>query len=76
MAGFDPHDHRARMKLLERDRDNAMYANRDGVQCPVCDRTFDRVLATEERGRQFAFEDGAEFCVLRADHELFLFTHR
>ncbi len=76
MSGFDPHEHRERLKLLERGRDEAIYANREGVRCPVCDRVFDRVLATEERGRQFTPAEHIEFCVLRDDNELFLFTHR
>jgi hypothetical protein len=76
MADFDPHEHRGRVKLLERDRDRAVYANREGVRCPVCDRVFDRVLATEERSRQFTPGDHIEFCFLRDGTELFLFTHR
>jgi hypothetical protein len=76
MTEFDPHDHRARMKLLERDRDRAVYENRDGVRCPVCDRVFDRVLATEERSRQFTPGSHIEFCVLRGDDDLFVFTHQ
>jgi hypothetical protein len=76
MSGFDPHEHRERLKLLKRHRDRAVYANREGVRCPVCGRVFDRVLSTEERSRQFTPEEHIEFCVLRDGHELFLFTHR
>lgn len=76
MPSFDPHDHRERLKLLERDRDRSVYENRDGVRCPVCERVFAQVLATEEGSRQFTPERRIEFCFLREDHELFLFTHR
>lgn len=76
MPSFDPHDRREKLKLLERGREKAVYENREGVRCPVCDRVFDRVLATEERSRQFTPEERIEFCVLRDGHELFLFTHR
>jgi hypothetical protein len=75
MSGFDPHEHRNRLKLLERGREEAVYANRDGVRCPVCDRVFDRVLATDKPRRQFTPERHIEFCTLR-DDRLFLFTHR
>lgn len=75
MSSFDPHTHRARLKLLERGHDRALYENRDGVRCPVCDRRFQRVLATAERSRQLAPEEGVELCVLREETELFLFTH-
>lgn len=76
MATFDPHAHRSDLKLLERGRDRELYENRDGVQCPVCTRQFERVLVTTEQSRQLAPDDGVELCVLRGQAELFLFTHR
>jgi uncharacterized protein (DUF2225 family) len=76
MGTFDPHAHRSELKLLERGRNRELYENRDGVQCPVCTRPFERVLATTNQSRQLAPDDDVELCVLRGRAELFFFTHR
>lgn len=73
---FDPRARRTDLKLRERARERAVYENRGGMRCPVCDRVFERVVETEERSRQFRPEERVEFCLLRGDPELFVFVHR
>ena len=72
---FDPHAVRHRLKLVRDTGSTELYANRDGVACPVCDRAFDEAFLTTERSHRFDPPDGVTFCLLREDGRVVLFTH-
>jgi hypothetical protein len=71
---FDVHDHRHRMKQLNKSSETELYENRDGVTCPVCADSFHRVFVLKGRGKQFPQNDGARFCLLNQD-SVYLFRH-
>lgn len=72
---FDVHAERHRLKQLKDDGGTALFENRDGVECPVCDRPFDRLFSTERASVSFPENDGARFCLLRDAGTVHLFRH-
>lgn len=72
--GFDYHDYREDLKLIEQTRDSAHLENRGGLACPACGRPFDAILATTARSRSLPGIDGP-FCLARTDERLLVMTH-
>lgn len=72
---FDLHAERHRLKQLRDDGDTSLFENRDGVRCPVCGSSFDRVFSTTARGTSFHETDDSRFCLLRGTRELYVFGH-
>jgi hypothetical protein len=72
--GFDVHDYRHGLKLLQDDRETRHLENRDGFLCPACDREFERLFVSERRENTFG-DPGSPFCVVRTDERLLLLTH-
>lgn len=72
--GFDVHEYRHGLKLLEQDRETMHLANRTDFACPACGEPFDRLLVSEKRENTFG-TPGGPFCVVRTDEELLLLTH-
>ncbi|ELZ34976.1 hypothetical protein C474_01407 [Halogeometricum pallidum JCM 14848] len=73
---FDQHAVRHRMKLLRDDGDVTLYENRDGVPCPACGDSFDRLLLTRRGAHSFDVADNERFCVAHEDERLVVCTHR
>jgi hypothetical protein len=73
--GFDVHDYRHGLKLLQEGRETMHLDNRSGdFTCPACGKQFERLLVSEKRKNTFG-NPGAPFCVVRTDDELLLLTH-
>lgn len=73
--GFDVHDYRHGLKLLQEDRETMHLANRDDeFACPACGKPFERLLVSEKRTNTFG-NPGAPFCLARTDEKLLLLTH-
>jgi len=73
-GGFDVHDYRHGLKLLEQDRETTRLENREGFACPACGERFERLFVTEKRENTFG-NPGRPFCLVRADEQLLLLTH-
>jgi hypothetical protein len=73
-GGFDVHDYRHGLKLLQEKRGTMHLANRDGFGCPACGEPFEKLFVTEKRTNTFG-DPGAPFCLVRTDDELLLLTH-
>jgi hypothetical protein len=72
--GFDVHDYRHGLKLLQGDRETTHLENRDGFLCPACGEAFDRLFVSERRENTFG-NPGSPFCLVRTDQKLLLLTH-
>ena len=74
-GGFDVHDYRHGLKLIEETRETVHLANRDDrFACPACGEPFERLLVSEKRTHTFG-DPGSPFCVVRTDEKLLLLTH-
>ena len=73
--GFDVHDYRHGLKLLEQDGETMTFANRDGFSCPACGRSFERLLVATTSDLTFDTPPNAPFCIVRTDDELLVLTH-
>ena len=72
--GFDIHAYRDQLKLLERTRTTTHLENRDGLICPACGKSFNRLLVSEERTHTFG-DPGSPFCLVRTDDRVLVITH-
>ncbi len=73
--GFDVHEYRHGLKLLQEDRETMHLENRSGkFACPACGKEFDRLLVSEKRTNTFG-NPGGPFCVVRTADQLLLLTH-
>jgi hypothetical protein len=72
--GFDVHDYRHGLKLLEQNKGTMQLANRRDFLCPACEKPFDRLLLTERRHHTFGAPSGP-FCLARTDEQLLVLTH-
>lgn len=73
--GFDMHDYRHGLKLLQETRTTQHLENRDrAFGCPACGNAFGRLFVTEERTSTFD-DPGTGFCLARTEEKLLLFTH-
>ena len=73
--GFDVHDYRDGLKVLEQDRDRTYLGNRAGYACPACDRPFERLLVAELSELTFSSAPEDPICVVRAPDRLLVLTH-
>jgi hypothetical protein len=73
---FDPTAHRTDLKLLRRSADRALYENRGGLSCPVCDRSFARLLRTERGTESLDADRPSRLCLDRGPDGLLVFVHR
>jgi hypothetical protein len=72
--GFDVHEYRHGLKLLQENRETMHLANRDGFACPACGEPFERLFVSEQRTNSFG-NPGSPFCLARTDEKLLLLTH-
>ena len=72
--GFDVHDYRHGLKLLQDDRETTHLENREGFLCPACREPFERLFVSEKRTNTFG-DPGAPFCLVRTDAKLLVLTH-
>lgn len=72
---FELEAHRHQLKQLRDSGPTALYAGRDGIQCPVCDRSFHRLFATTEPAASFPDSGGDRFCVAVTESHLLLVRH-
>jgi hypothetical protein len=72
--GFDVHEYRHELKLLEQGKGTMQLTNRQGLRCPTCEEPFDRLLVTEKRHHTFSAPSGP-FCLARTDERLLVLTH-
>ncbi len=73
-GGFDVHEYRHGLKLLQESRGTTHLENREGFACPACGRRFERLLVSEKRENTFG-KPGTPFCVVRTDGQILLLTH-
>ncbi|GAB3670823.1 DUF7385 family protein [Halopiger thermotolerans] len=74
-GGFSIHDYRAKLKLLNDTGETRTLENRRELQCPACDRAFDRLFVTERETATFETAPERPFCLARTDEKLLLLTH-
>ncbi|MGM0590297.1 MAG: DUF7385 family protein [Halobacteriota archaeon] len=72
---LDIHAIRHRLKLRRDTGTTALYENRDGVSCPVCEDAFDELFVTARRASSFRPDEQLGFCIVREDERLLVFTH-
>jgi hypothetical protein len=72
--GFDVHDYRHGLKLLQEGRETIHLENREGFACPACGQRFERLFASEKHKNTFGNPD-SPFCVVRTDEQILLLTH-
>jgi hypothetical protein len=73
--GFDVHEYRHGLKLLEETRQTMHLENCGGeFACPACGKPFERLFVSEKRTNTFG-NPGSPFCLVRTDDELLLLTH-
>jgi len=73
--GFDVHDYRHGLKLIQEDRETMQLENRDHeFACPACGKPFERLFVSEKRTNSFG-DPGNPFCLARTAERLLLFTH-
>jgi len=72
--GFDVHEYRHGLKLIQADRETMHLENRDGFGCPACGRPFEKLFVSEARTNSFD-RPSASFCLARTDDQLLLLTH-
>jgi len=73
-GGFDVHEYRHGLKLLQEERETIHLANREGFACPVCGNRFEKLFVSEKRENTFG-NPASPFCVVRTDEQLLLLTH-
>jgi hypothetical protein len=73
--GFDVHDYRSRLKLHTQNGASMSLENREGLACPACGRTFDRLFVSEDDRVTFGTPPDAPFCLARTAEKLLLLTH-
>lgn len=73
-GGFDVHEYRYGLKLLEGTRKTAQLVNREGFACPACGEPFERLFVTEKPANTFE-DPGTAFCAVRTPDELLVLTH-
>lgn len=74
-GGFDVHDYRDGLKVLEQKRDRMYLRNRAGYACPACDRQFERLMVAELSELTFSSAPDGPICVVRAPERLLVLTH-
>lgn len=72
--GFDVHEYRHGLKLVEETRETMHLENRQEFGCPACGKPFVKLFVTEKRQNTFG-NPGAPLCLVRTDEELLLFVH-
>jgi transposase len=73
--GFDMHDYRHGLKLIQENRRTKQLENRaNEFACPACGKAFDRLFVTEKRENTFG-DPGSPFCIVRAGEQVLLLTH-
>ncbi|MFC7071622.1 flagella cluster protein [Halovenus rubra] len=72
--GFDVHEYRHGLKLINEDRQTMHLENRDGFACPACEKPFEDLFVTEKRTNTFG-DPASPFCIVRTDQEVLLLTH-
>jgi len=73
--GFDMHDYRHGLKLIQEQRKTKQLENRDNeFACPACGESFEKLFVSEKETNTFG-NPGAPFCVARTDDKLLLLTH-
>lgn len=74
-GGFDVHDHRDGLKLVEQDSDSWQLVSRDAYICPACGRAFDRLFVTGQSDVTFDSAPNGPICVVRAPEKLLVVAH-
>lgn len=72
--GFDVHEYRHGLKLIQETRETMQLENRNGFACPACGKEFETLFVSEKRTNKFG-KPNAPFCLVRTDDELLLLTH-
>ncbi len=73
--GFDVHEYRHGLKLIQETRETMQLENRSGeFACPACGKRFEKLFVSEKRVNSFG-NPGTSFCIARADDQLLLLTH-
>ncbi|AWB27039.1 DUF7385 family protein [Halococcoides cellulosivorans] len=72
--GFDYHEYREQLKLIEETRDAAHLENRADLVCPACGRPFEAILVTTARTRSLSGINGP-FCLARTAEQVLVLTH-
>jgi hypothetical protein len=73
--GFDVHDYREGLKLLQQDGDTWTLANRAGYGCPACGDAFERVFVAARESVTFGSAPNGPICVARSPGKLLVLTH-
>jgi predicted RNA-binding Zn-ribbon protein involved in translation (DUF1610 family) len=74
-GGFDVHDYRHGLKLLQESRETKQLENRGNeFTCPACGKRFDRLFISKKRTNTFD-DPGTPFCIARTDTKLLVLTH-
>ncbi|GAA0207575.1 DUF7385 family protein [Halobaculum roseum] len=73
--GFDVHDYRSKLKLLEQDAGSMTLANREGLGCPACGDAFERLFVGDDETVTFASAPNGPICLARTDDRLLVMTH-
>lgn len=74
-GGFDVHEYRDSLKLQRQDDASMTLANREGLECPSCERPFERLFVTEDQQVTFADAPGGPICLARTADRLLVLTH-
>jgi len=73
--GFDIHDYRHGLKLIQQSRETMQLENReDNFACPACGEPFEKLFVSEKRTNSFG-NPGTAFCLARTDETILLLTH-
>ena len=72
--GFDVHEYRHGLKLLQQDRATMHLSNRNDFHCPACGEVFDDLFVSERRENTFGNPDDP-ICIVRTDDRILLLTH-
>lgn len=73
--GFDVHDHRDGLKVLERSETTWHLENREGYACPACGRSFERLFVSAERTITFGSAPNDPICVARTPDQTLVVAH-
>lgn len=73
--GFSIHEYRTKLKLLHDDGETRTLENREGLLCPACGQTFDRLFVTTRETQTFKTPPDRPFCLARTAEKLLLLTH-
>lgn len=71
---FDVHEHRHALKLHKDTGKTQLWENRKELDCPACEKPFSDLLISEKRHNSFN-PPGGQFCVVREDGRILVFTH-